>query len=135
MRAEAFEFREFFHRLQRLLKRRAAVFHNARAALELIHRQPGERRARAVGRQNVARPGDVIAQHRRRIISQKNRARRQDFFGNFLRLARHHFAMFRRKLVRQRNRIVQMFHQNQPAIVLQRARNGAFRASFGNIAF
>ena len=39
MRAEAFEFREFFHRLQRLLQRRAIVFHHARAVLELIHRQ------------------------------------------------------------------------------------------------
>ena len=39
MRAEAFEFREFFHRLQRLLERGAIVFHHALAALELIHRQ------------------------------------------------------------------------------------------------
>ena len=39
MRAEAFEFRELLHRLQRLLERRAVVFHHTGAALELIHRQ------------------------------------------------------------------------------------------------
>ena len=39
MRAEAFESREFFHRLQRLLECRAIVFHHARAAQKLIHRQ------------------------------------------------------------------------------------------------
>jgi hypothetical protein len=39
LRAEAFEFRELFHRLQRLLERGAIVFHHARAALELIYRQ------------------------------------------------------------------------------------------------
>ena len=39
MRVEAFKFRKFFHRLQRLLERRAVVFHHARAALELIHYQ------------------------------------------------------------------------------------------------
>ena len=37
MRAKAFDFREFFHRLQRLLQRRAIVFHRILdAALELI---------------------------------------------------------------------------------------------------
>ena len=39
MRVEAFKFRKFFHRLQRFLERGAVVFHQARAALELVHRQ------------------------------------------------------------------------------------------------
>ena len=71
VRAEAFDLREFLHRLQRFLERGAVVFHHARASLELIHRQPGKRRARAAGRQRVARPSHVIAQHRRRPLPRK----------------------------------------------------------------
>ena len=66
MRAQAFKFREFFHRLQRLFQRGTVVFDNARAPLKQVHRLTGERRACAAGRQRVAWSGDVIAQNRRR---------------------------------------------------------------------
>jgi hypothetical protein len=123
--------RIFSRRLQLFSKKRV-VFHHARAPLKLVHGQAGERRACAAGRQRVTWPGHVIAQNRRRKCAEKNRARRQNFFGNLARIARHHFAMLRRKLVRQSNRVVERLYLNQPAVVLQRALWISRRASLGN---
>lgn len=41
MRAQAFQFGEFFYGRQSLLERGTIVFHHACAALELVHRQAG----------------------------------------------------------------------------------------------
>ena len=121
MRIQTFHLRKFFHGRQRFFERGAVVFHHAGAALELVHGQAGKGRTRAAGRQRVARAGDVIAQHRRRPRAEENRARRQDFLGNLARIARHHFAMFRRDLIGQRDRLVERLYLDQPAIALQRA--------------
>ena len=42
MRAQSFDFGEFFYRLQRLFERGAGVFHHAGPALELVRSQPGK---------------------------------------------------------------------------------------------
>src|ERR1039458_7917645 len=85
MRAQSFQLREFLYGGQRFLERGAVVFHQAGAALELVHGQAGIRCARAAGRQRVARPGHVITQHRRRPGPEENRARRQDAGRNMSR--------------------------------------------------
>ena len=47
MRAQTFQFREYFPGGQRLLERGSGVFDDARAALELVHRQAATATGRA----------------------------------------------------------------------------------------
>ena len=130
---QPFKLGKFLHGGQRSLERVASVFDDARAPLELIDREASEGRARAACRQRVARPGDVIAQHRRRISAEKNCARGQNLFGNFARVARHHFAMLRRELVCERDGVGQRLHLNQIAVVVQRALDELAPREFGQL--
>ena len=81
----------------------------------------------------MARPGHVIAQHRRRPRTEENRARRQDAFGYLPRIARHHLAVLRREPVRQRHAVIQRLHLNQPAVGVERAFNEVTARELGHL--
>src|ERR1051326_1845658 len=113
--------RELFDREQRLLQRSAVVLDHTGAPLELVHGQPGKRGACPARGQSVARPSDIIAQDGWRIEAEENGARSYDPLADRKGFARHHFAMFRRKPVDERHRVVERFDLNKPAVLVQRS--------------
>ncbi len=71
VRAKAFNLRKFLDGPERFAQRRLFIFYKTRPPLKLIDGQARKGRPAAAGRERVARPRDVISQHRRRIISKK----------------------------------------------------------------
>ena len=120
MRIQTFEFGEFLDGLGGFSERGALVFYEARAALELIYRESGERSPRPTGGQRVARAGNVVTEDGRRVRTEKDRAGCEDVPADLFCLASHHLAMFGRKLICQREAIGNALHLNQPTTRTER---------------
>ena len=72
MRPQPLRLRKFLHSFEGFLERGFVVFHDAGAALELVHGQAGEGGPRAVRRQDVAGAGDIIAEDCGRIVAEED---------------------------------------------------------------
>jgi len=99
MRIQAFQFRKFFHGGSASLARRGP-YSTAWCGAGIDPRSDRKGRARAVGRQHMARAGHVIAEHGRGMVAEENRAGRDDAAADVAGAARDHLAVFR-VLIRQ----------------------------------
>src|SRR6266487_694239 len=120
---QSFELGELLDGLQGLLERSGRVFDDAGPALELIDGQTAKGNSRAARGQRVARAREVIAQHRGRKRAEEHRAGGDDAPGKPSGVAGHDLAVFRGKLIDQRDALVEGPDLDEPALAPQRAGN------------
>ena len=89
-------------------------------ANEVVAGQAAGEARRTARRENVRRPGGVVAERDRGVIAEENRARAGDFFGEFLGVSRRDVQVFRRDFVRNAASLVRVAGQNNGAEVFER---------------
>lgn len=111
------------------------VLDNACSVLELVDGQSGKALSATAGGQYMARAGNVIAKHRRRIIAEEYRAGGGDLSGDSAAVFRHNLAMFRGKLVGDGNGRLQVFDLQAPTVAGERLLNVGCSRLFGELVF
>ena len=123
MRTQAFQLRKLLHGGQGFFESRLGILDVAGAALELVCGEAGKGRAGAVGRQDVAWAGNVVAERGGRVVAEKDRAGGDDAAAQLGGVAGDDFAMLGSDLIGQRHGVFERLHLNEPEIAVEHALN------------